>query len=112
MIMWSGIEACSSTIYGNLPCYAPLLRRANALGHFLASLRSMFSPLLSRWNAHRKSFQKTTSMETIADGPYRPSVPSMQTVVEGGTSKPSKQHADVQLPYIKVDTSMRVTNAV
>ena len=119
-IMWSGIEACTSVVCGNLPCYAPLLRNSEGQSKFsgvINSLRSTFSsPSRSRHQgSYAKSAQKTTSSESMIDDSRRNENFTsydgrMRTNVNGGLfggeTQPSAQ--DLELRGIKVTTSMHV----
>lgn len=54
IVMWSGIEACASTICANLPCYGPLIGRARSVSSIIMALSS-FLPIKST-----KNFRDTT----------------------------------------------------
>lgn len=105
MIMWSGIEACASTICANLPCYAPLLKRGPSLSYIFTTLRSLFtSPrsLFSRRNSPKGTFEESTSTERFAS---EPEVPRNTTIVEGGIRR-QKHESDLELGQIRVETTV------
>ena len=105
MIMWSGIEACASTICANLPCYAPLLKRGPSLSNIFTTLRSLLtSPrsLFSRHNSPDNTFQESPSTERFAN---EPEVPRNTTTVEGGIRR-QKHESDVELGQIRVEITV------
>ena len=84
MIMWSGIEACASTICANLPCYGPLLKRGPSLSYILGVIRSAFSlsrTLFSRGSSSKTTFVESGSTERFAK---EPEVSHNSTTVERG----------------------------
>lgn len=89
--MWSGIEACASTICANLPSYGPLMTKSRDLEYMVSAIRSKLSPH-SRHSHHHssrphhnkssKGTQLSSSSERIVD-PVG-SVPGTSTRIEGG----------------------------
>ena len=101
MIMWSGIEACASTICANLPCYAPLLKRGPSVRYLLASLRSVLkSPhsLFSRHSSSKNTFVEITSTERLAN---EPGDPLNRDTVEGNAQRPTTHGPDLELGQMK-----------
>lgn len=111
--MWSGIESSCSTICGNLPCFAPLLRKGHAFLTFVTRLGSCFNPRSSsRQYADRRLFRKRPSNETILDETYGAHMPFTQTTVQGGINSLERQDPEPGLPYIRVESSVLVANGV
>ena len=100
MIMWSGIEACASTICANLPCYGPLLKRSPSFRYLFASIRSAFtSPrgFFSRRTPSKNTYQETNSTEGFAK---EPGVSYNSTIVEGNIHG-STHEPDIELGQMK-----------
>lgn len=103
MIMWSSIEACASVICANLPCYAPLLKKAGSISILFTSLRSMFSSrkdLLHSGSSTGSMPKDTSSTEKIIPCP---------TVIESGTNggfKRDDRASDMELGHIRRETTM------
>ena len=92
MIMWSGIEACASTICANLPCYGPLLRKIPSARFIAASIRAVFTSargLFTSRSVKKSLYLETTSTENFAS--------------KGGVSSEKIGHEpDIELGQMKV----------
>ena len=114
MIMWSGIEACTSVVCSNLPCYAPLLRSrsrshsspsytSNSGSRFFSTLRTVTrNPFSSIFSSHKLShpsaslsgkaqFERTTSEDSIIGGEHR-GQPRQDTYPNHTTANPYDAH--------------------
>ena len=105
MIMWSGIEACASTICANLPCYAPLLKRGSNARGAVNTVQTVFATALRR-DSPKKSFVEIESME----GERQAGTGNWTTVVgAGGATR--KGEADVEMGGIWVETTVGAERA-
>ena len=102
MIMWSGIEACASTICANLPCYAPLLKRGSSVRYVLGNLRSILKSPHSLFS--RRSTSKSTSFEDIYTERLasEPELHRNRTSLERNMVPPVTHESDFELAQMKV----------
>ena len=100
--MWSGIEACASTVCANLPCYEPLLKRGPSLRYLLVQIQSAFTTRLSLIFHRGNSFQRSASTESFANDPHAPH--STTTVETGGRG--GEGGLDLELGVIRVETTI------
>ena len=63
--MWSGIEACASTVCANMPCYAPLLTRGHVLEYLVNSIQSLLSRSVGRFSRRGSSRDELSETKPI-----------------------------------------------
>ena len=108
MVMWSGIEACASTVCANLPCYAPLLKRGPSLRYILGQIQSAITTRLSLIFHRGNSFQESASTERFANEPH---APRSTTTVETGVRR-AEGELDLELGEIRVETTMGASQTI
>ena len=102
--MWSGIEACASTICANLPSYGPFLTKSRNLESIVSSFRSRLTPhgnsysRSRRQQKHSRGPQPSSSSENIVKPPF------VETVIVGGG--PYAPDADLEMGRINVHTTV------
>ena len=105
MIMWSGIEACASTVCANLPCLAPLVKGNRSLKSWIDEIQSTLTGLgspFSRRSSSEKTFLKTKTTERLG---LSPGMSYSETTIRGGTTG-SNRDMDLELGQIKVETTV------
>ena len=110
IIMWSGIEACASTICANLPSYGPLITKSRDLEYMVSAIRSRLSPrshghhTSSSVRPHKssKGTQLSSSSERIVEPVF---VPGTSTRIEGGVrDKHRVPDTELEMGRINVST--------
>ncbi|MCJ1432687.1 hypothetical protein MMC27_002044 [Xylographa pallens] len=87
IIMWSGIEACASTICACLPCCTPLLGNARGLEALFASVKSKFSAYSTPSSRSRQSAQQLKRMGSSTEDIISGRTGRVRTSIEGGTER-------------------------
>lgn len=112
--MWSGIEACASTICACLPCYAPLMGTVPGIDSLFASFRSVF--FSKRYNsgsstsrsrpsaAARRSGNSTSSTENIVSNPG--GHPSVKTSIRRADTDDRLRREEFKMGEIMVRKSV------
>lgn len=107
IIMWSGIEACTSTICANLPCYGSILGKARRLEPIASSLRFKLSKGMNstfRLRPKRWSSQQTlSSSESFTAWPK-----GVETVIEGPSAH-DRPPSELEMGKIRVQTRLDAT---
>lgn len=112
IIMWSGIEACASTICANLPSYGPLITKSRDLEYMVSAIRSKLSPhshhrsRSSGGRPHKSSrgTQLSSSSEHIVDSVL---APATLTTIEGGVrDKHRLPDTELEMGRINVSTTV------
>ena len=105
IILWSGIEACASTICANLPIYSPFITKSRNLESIVASLRSRFF-LGSNNNSYRsrkaRGVQLFSSSEDIVK--QTPGA-RVETIIEGGRHHLHEEN-ELEMGTINVRTTL------
>ena len=99
IIMWSGIEACASTVCANLPCYGQLVGGGPKTASYIKSVGSSFG---GSSKPYRKPSRPdgSASLEGIV-----PSVPSgLQTRIE--STNANNLDPDIELNQVQVRTTI------
>lgn len=107
IIMWSGIEACASTICANLPCYGFIVGKVRSfkptVSHILSKLSSGMSPTfrfrLKGWSSQ----QTTVSAENFITSPR-----GVETVIEGPSER-YRATTELEMGEIRVQTRLDAT---
>lgn len=107
IIMWSGIEACASTICVNLPCYGFIVGKVRSfrptVSHILSKLSSGMSPTfrfrLKGWSSQ----QTTVSAENFITSPR-----GVETVIEGPSER-YRATTELEMGEIRVQTRVDAT---
>ncbi|KAG6988933.1 hypothetical protein G7Y79_00067g095480 [Physcia stellaris] len=105
IIMWSGIEACASTICANLPSYGPLITKSRDLEYIVSAIRSKLSPHSHpHHNTHKGSrgTQLSSSSEhIIVDS-------ALRTTIEGGVRDGDGREGGVEMEMGRIEVSTTV----
>lgn len=103
IILWSGIEACASTICANLPIYSPLITKSRTMESIVTSFRSKFFPGSNnssyRAGKHSKGVQLSSSSENIVK-----QGPGVETIIEGGRHQSIPEN-ELEMGTINVRTT-------
>lgn len=113
IIMWSGIEACASTICANLPCYGPLLGRARSIESIIASLRSFFSVGSTRPSTGAPSKKKSAHGPSASTENMVWLEAGVENYIEGGGPRTASGELgpDVELGTIKVHNAVDINSS-
>lgn len=97
--MWSGIEACASTVCANLPCYGALVGSSPKTVSYLRSVGSSFG-------GSSKPYRKPSGHDGSAslEGIVTPIPSGLQTRIEG--SNPSHRDPDIEMNRVHVRTTI------
>lgn len=109
--MWTGIEACASTLCASLPCYYPLMSQI-ALGFetLMASLFSVFSNSTAGYSRSRSRSGKSAKnqhpwQEASSEENINSRSEYVKTVIEAGVRRDSA--SELEMGKIKVETTMQ-----
>ncbi|KAG6988559.1 choline transporter [Physcia stellaris] len=99
IIMWSGIEACASTVCANLPCYGALVGAAPKTASYFRSVGSSYG-------GSSKPYKKPSGQDGSAslEGIVTPIPSGLQTRIEG--SKPNYRDPDIEMNRVHVRTTI------
>lgn len=110
IIMWSGIEACASTLCANLPCYGSLLGRARSI----TSIVPVFSSFLSIRTTRNSGGASSRGKSAHSPSASRENILWLETrvenVIEGGALGAASrgEGRNVELGSIRVDNSINI----
>ena len=99
IIMWSGIEACASTVCANLPCYGQLFSGAPKTASYIKSVGSSFG-------GSSKPYRKPSRQEGSAslEGIVTPLPTGLQTRIEHTNA--NNLDPDIELNQVQVRTTI------
>ena len=97
--MWSGIEACASTLCANLPCYGALVGSTPKAASYIKSVGSNFG-------GSSKLYKKPSGQEGSAslEGIVTPIPSGPQTKIESEIG--DKQEMDIEMNRVHVRTTI------
>ena len=102
IIMWSGIEACASTICANLPSYGPLITKSRDLEYIVSAIRSKLSP---HSHPHHRSHTQKTQLSSSSEHIIVDS--ALRTTIEGGV-RDGDGDGGVEMGRIEVSTTVHI----
>jgi hypothetical protein len=104
IILWSGIEACASTICANLPLYSPFITRSRDLETIVSSIRSkfVFGTSNGSYRSHKNS--RNAQMSASSENIVR-SAAAVETHIEGGIHRDVSE-SELEMGTINVRTTV------
>ncbi|KAK3176372.1 hypothetical protein OEA41_007695 [Lepraria neglecta] len=104
IILWSGIEACASTICANLPLYSPFITRSRNLETIVSSFRSkfFFGTSNSSYRSHKNS--RNAQMSSSSENIVKPAA-AVETHIEGGMHRHMPE-SELEMGTINVRTTV------
>ncbi|KUJ11272.1 uncharacterized protein LY89DRAFT_786888 [Mollisia scopiformis] len=109
IIMWSGIEACASTICANLPCYGPLIGRARSISAIITNIGSFFSLRTSKNASTKRKPDLERGVSASSDNIIWLE-PSVENSIEGGAVKVESREEARE--YVELEEGIKVRNSV
>lgn len=107
IIMWSGIEACASTICANLPCYGAIVGKARRFKPILSSFYSKFSKGMN--STFRIRHKEWSSQKIMASADNVVTWPSGVDTVIAGPSEGDRSTTELEMGKIRVQTELDST---
>ena len=98
--MWSGIEACASTVCANLPCYGQLIGSGPKTASYLKSVGSSFGGSSKPYSKPSRRQDGSASLEGIVT----PRPTGLQTRIEYANA--NNLDPDIELNQVQVRTTI------
>jgi len=104
IILWSGIEACASTICANLPLYSPLITKSRTLESIVTSFRSKLFPGSNNNSYRARKYSKGVQLSSSSENIVKQG-PGVETIIEGGRHHSIPEN-ELEMGTINVRTTL------